>query len=157
MIKIIIVFLFLVILLVCYYSQMNRQKIRDSRNLFLRKILELPEEALGRKIKISSGASLFLGDIKKDPSLLEFLSWEDFDKLDGKLFRLRSGAPEKWFLREVYKLPEEALQRRVTLSSANYSLAEIKREWRKLGLEDWLMLWSNPELIGPRNGPPRPV
>lgn len=158
MIKITFVVLFILFILAIYcYAEFNRREMKNFKAGFLRRIDKLPEEALQRKIKLHR-IDFSLAEIKDKPFLLDCLTWDDIENLDmGKLFQLRDNSPDKIFLRGIYDLPEEALQRKVRLYNATYSLEIIKKEWRTLfklfNLEDWIRIWNNPGLVRVRANP----
>ena len=63
----------------------------NKKNEILRKVYNLPEEALQRKVNLPSGLSFFLSDFKQNSSLRALLSESDFKALYSErgLYRLR--------------------------------------------------------------------
>jgi hypothetical protein len=135
----------------------KKSEMKSYKNLFISKINNCQGGILERKVSLSK-RSFRLMDIKKNNSLLDYLTWEDIENIDlSKLFKEREHSPEKIFLRKIHNLPEEALQRKVLLSQKIYSLKQIKEDWRRLfkslDINDWLRIWGNPGLTQVRINP----
>lgn len=78
MIKIIfIILLIFFIIIIWYYYQINLLKMENLKIQFLIEINNLSEEALERRVKFS-GVVFKLRDVKKNPNLIDHLSWDDF-------------------------------------------------------------------------------
>lgn len=149
---VILLFVFILFFCLAKINEMNVYK-----NALLSKINTLPEEALKRELVLSE-AVFRLREIKKNPALLDYLNWEDIENINfDKTLKPRQNSPDRKFLRKVYDLPAEALQRKVCLFSAEYSLNLIKKEWRTLfklfEVEEWEKIWNNPGLTQIRISP----
>jgi hypothetical protein len=108
----------------------NISFLKRKRKNLSRKINGLSQKALERKILLSERWFTFR-QIKENRNLLDFLSHGDLHQFrkKGDLFAERKDSLKNIFIRNVFNLPAEALQRKIELSSGeNFKLADFKRK-----------------------------
>lgn len=122
-IAIFLFFCILVLIVGVYF----RKQMRLNRFTFQRRLQRAPEEILPRKITLSAGI-FTLGDLKKNPDLLDLLSWDDFEdqRIKTDLFRIREQTFQNHLYRQIIDTRPEILQRKVKISEQKYRLRDFK-------------------------------